>query len=250
MKLTREHIELTLGVKLPLNEGAVILDKNLNSIILSEQILYESFLNSLITYGKDKWDKTVSTINDWKDVAVILGKVIVNPKTLENFSSDFWKTFKSGSLVRLRQLIQKLKLDSFIPKLDSLINKITSLQGWKKFIAAVSVGAITNYILANTSKISTDGLSKWLKSYFSEEILNVILDKLTDFTSYLGWLEPIIKGTKIIFDTLKPTIDKFKTAFDISNKFNTQTTENKIKKLELKQIIKEELRKLRNDDNG
>ena len=44
--------------------------------ILQEQLLQEAFLDSIKDYAKEKYSKTITTINDWKDLAVIMGKVI------------------------------------------------------------------------------------------------------------------------------------------------------------------------------
>jgi hypothetical protein len=235
MTLTREHITLTLGISLPLNESL----NDLKTRIIHEQMLYESFLDSLKQYAGDKWGKIVTTIKDWKDAAVVLGKVLTNPKTLQNFSDNFWKTFKSGLLKKLNNLLKKLGLDSFIPQVEATVNSITSLTGWKKFLAATSIASITEYIVSKLSNLSAEGLSKWIKAYFSENALSTIIEKLTDFSTYVGWLQPIIKGTEILYDILKPTIDKFKFAFDVT----PQPTET-INKHQLKQIIKEELNKI------
>ena len=43
MNLTREHITLTLGINLPLNESFENLNDQLKNRILYEQMLYESF---------------------------------------------------------------------------------------------------------------------------------------------------------------------------------------------------------------
>jgi len=248
MNLTREHITLTLGIKLPLNESLDNLSEDLKKYIISEQMIYENFIDSIKKYASEKWDKVVTTITDWKDAAVILGKVITDPKTLSNFSDQLWRNFKNSILNKLFNLLKKLKLDSYIPQIQKVIDDITALTGWKKFLAATSIASISQYITSKLSTLSVEGLLKWIKSYFSSEIISTITSKLTDFSTYVGWLQPIIKGTEILFDVLKPTIDKFKTAFSLKINPTTQT-ENKMKKELLKKIIKEEIAKLRQEAN-
>jgi hypothetical protein len=229
MNLTREHIIFTLGIELPLNESLDTLSEDLKKRIIFEQMIYESFIDSIKKYASEKWNKVVTTITDWKDAAVILGKVITDPTILQNFSNNFWKTFKAGLLNKLFDLLKKLKLDSYIPQIQKVINNITSLTGWKKFLAATSIASISQYIISKLSTLSAEGLVKWIKAYFSEDALSTILGKLTDFSTYVGWLQPIIKGTEILFDILKPTINKFKTAFNL--KLNPiPQTENNMKK--------------------
>jgi hypothetical protein len=239
MTLTREHITLTLGISLPLNESLNSLNPDIKSHIIYEQLLYESFVDSVKKYAGEKWDKVVTTLKDWKDAAVILGKIITDPTTLQNFSNNFWKTFKTGLLLKLKTLLQKTGLDNYIPQIETLVDSITSLTGWKKFLAATSIASITQYIVSKLSTLSAEGLTKWIKAYFSENALSTILDKLTDFSTYVGWLQPIIKGTEVLYSILKPTIDKFKFAFSVK----PQVTET-IKNNQLKQIIKEELNKI------
>lgn len=248
MNLTREHIIFTLGIDLPLNESLDNLSEDLKKRIIYEQMIYENFIDSIKKYASEKWNKVITTITDWKDAAVILGKVITDPSTLSNFSDQLWRYFKRSILGKLIDLLKKLKLDSYIPQIQEVIDKITNLTGWQKFLAATSIASITQYIITKLSNLSADGLLKWIKSYFSDNIISTITSKLTDFSTYVGWLQPIIKGTEILYDILKPTIDKFKTAFSL--KFNsTPQTENNMKKELLKKIIKEEIAKLQQEAN-
>jgi len=241
MNLTREHIIFTLGIELPLNESFDNLSEDLKKRIISEQIIYENFIDSIKKYASEKWDKVVTTITDWKDAAVILGKIITDPEILSGFSGQLWKYFKSNILNNLINLLKKLKLDSYIPQIQNVVDKITTLTGWQKFLAASSLASITQYILTELSNLSVEGLIKWIKSYFSSEIISTITSKLTDFSTYIGWLQPIIKGTEILYNILKPTIDKFKYAF---NQKPITQTENNMKKSQLKQLIKEEISRI------
>jgi hypothetical protein len=249
MNLTREHIIFTLGIDLPLNESLDNLNEDFKKRIIFEQMIYENFIDSIKKYASEKWDKVVTTITDWKDAAVILGKVITDPKTISNFSDQLWRNFKNNILKKLIDLLKKLKLDNFIPQVMGVVDKITNLTGWQKFLAATSIASITQYIITKLPNLSAEGLLKWIKSYFSDNIISTIISKLTDFSTYVGWLQPIIKGTEILFYVLKPTIDKFKFAFDKLNlKPNlTPQTENNMKKELLKKIIKEEIAKMKQE---
>ena len=51
--------------------------------ILQEQLLQEAFLDSVKDYAKEKYSKAITTINDWKDLAVVMGKVISDPTVLK-----------------------------------------------------------------------------------------------------------------------------------------------------------------------
>ncbi|MHA1754237.1 MAG: hypothetical protein ACTSYR_01830 [Candidatus Odinarchaeia archaeon] len=221
MNLSREHIIEVLGIDVSLNES-ISLNEELTNKILHEQLLYESFLTSLKDYAKDKINKTVDTIKDWKDAAVTLYKVIKDPKTLNNFISNFWKNFKKTTLNKFLEFLKKIKLESLIPKIKNLIDSITNLSGWKKFLASTAIGSIILYIVNKLKNLPTDEIKNFITKYISDNALKDVLGKLTNFKSYLGWLQPIIKGVETFYSILKPTIDKFKTALSLklSETFN------------------------------
>ena len=214
MNLSRKHIVEVLGIEVPLNES-ISLNEELVKTILQEQILYESFLTSLKDYAKDKVNKAVDTIKDWKDAAAALYKVISNPRDLGNFINSFWKDFKSSTLEKFLNFLKKIKLDALIPKIKKLIDTITNLSGWKKFLASTAIGSIIYYIINKLKTLPGNEIKNFISKYISENALKDVLGKLTNFKSYLGWLQPIIKGAEIFHQILKPTIDRFKEIFKV-----------------------------------
>jgi len=205
MNISREHIAFTLGIPVPLNES-VNVSESLRLRIIHEQLIYESFLDSIKTFAKEKFNQVITTIKDWKDAAVVMGKVLSN-----------------GDLL-------------------NFIDKIKSLQGWKKFMALVTTGSIITYIVEKLKSLAPDAVKDFLTKYFSPTFVEDVLGKLTDFQSYLGFLQPIVKGVEIIFNFLKPLIEAFAVALKSGGKFATKLIkENKMKKSELKQIIRETL---------
>ena len=218
MELTREHINYNLGISVPLNEY-VILSKEIELRILHEQMLYESFLDSIKDFAKDKLNKVVTSITDWKDAALVLGKILSD----SNLLNDFLKPLERrvlGLIKPLTDFLKKIKLDSFIEPITEFINKIKSLQGWKKFMALISLGSIITYILEKLK--SPDAIKDFLKKQFTGDFVDTILNKLTDFKSYLGWLEPIVKGVEVIFNFLKPLTQAFSTALASGNEWATK----------------------------
>jgi hypothetical protein len=247
MNLSRNHISFTLGIPVPLNES-IQLNKELTLRILQEQLLYETFLDSIKDYTKDKFNTVVDTINDWKDAAVVLGKVLSDGKLLNDFLYPLER--RVNRLIQpLTDFLKKNKLDSFVKTITDFIDKIKSLEGWKKFMALISVGSIITYILEKLKSLGPDVIKNFISKIFSSNFITDVVGKLTDFKSYLGWLQPIVKGVETIFNFLKPLIDAFSKAFQSGSKFATKLIkENKIpikmKKQQLKYIIKEELKKI------
>jgi len=238
MELSRNHIVFTLGISVPLNES-IKLNKELTLRILQEQLLYETFLDSIKNYASEKYNQVVTTIKDWKDAAVVIGKVLSD----ENLLNDFLKPLERRvvNLIQpLTDFLKKLNLDSFIETIKSFIEKIKSLQGWKKFMALITTGSIITYIIEKLKSIAPDAVKTFLSKYFSGNFINDVLEKLTDWQSYLGWLQPIVKGVETIFSFLKPLINAFSKAFQSGSKFATKLIkENNLTQFNMKNRFKQ-----------
>ena len=220
MNISREHIAFTLGIPIPLNES-IQLSESLKLKILQEQLLYESFLDSIKNYASEKFNQVVTTIKDWKDAAAVIGKVLSNGDLLNDFLKPLER--RVVNLIQpLTNFLKKNKLDSFIKTITNFIDKIKSLEGWKKFMALVSVGSIITYILEKLKSLGPDVIKDFISKTFSSNFITDIVGKLTDFKSYLGWLQPIVKGVEIIFNFLKPLIEAFAAAFKSGSKFATK----------------------------
>jgi hypothetical protein len=221
--LTNEHITHVLGINLPLNESRFI-NEELYTRILQEQLIYENFLDTVKNFAKEKINKVVDKINDWKDAAVMIYKVISNPDLLQNFTVNFWKTFQQNTLKSFYAFLEKLGLNNIIPTIQKLIQYITNLKGWQKFLAATGIGAIIKYVTDKLKNVPKDEIMNFIKQYISENGLKDMIAKLTDFRSYIGFLEPIIKGVEFFYELLKPTLDKFKQALQFTTQQSTDTT--------------------------
>ncbi len=204
--------------------------------LLQEQLLQEAFLDSVKAYAQEKYSKVVNTISDWKDAAAIIGNVISNPTILQRFSDDVWYNFKQNTLKQLINFLNKLGLNNLITSINEVVTKITSLTGWQKFLAATGIGAIAKYIVDKMAGLAPDAIKNFITSYLSENGLKTILSKLTDFKSYLGWLQPIIKGVEMLWQIMKSSIAKFKTGI-YTHKVDLVKKENQ--EMDLKEYIKQ-----------
>ena len=211
--------------------------------ILQEQLLQEAFLDSIKDYAKEKYSKTITTINDWKDLAVVMGKVISNPTTLSRFADDVWRNFKVNTLKKLTDFLERIGLNDLITKIKSVVDKITNLDGWKKFLAAAGIGAMVNYVVEKMAGLAPDAIKVFLQKYVSEKGLGEILSKLTDFKSYVGWLQPIIKGVDMLYDVLKSSINKFKSQANLfTQQINLIKKEDMSPKDKIKELLKTKLK--------
>ena len=252
--MTKEHIIYTLGINVPTLTESLNDNKNSLQLILEEQMLYESFLDSVKTYAKEKWDKVVTTIKDWKDVAAAIGKFI-SSENIDGILGAIWRYGVQQPLKSLKTLLDKVKLgDFYTNKILPTIKKISQLKGWKGFIVILSIGSIIKYITSKLTNLSAEGLKKWILAYFSDEAIDNILSKLTNFSTFLGWIQPIVKGVEIIFDILKSALDRINRedqfpvtpltteSYNIYNKNKLMKNEvlKKLIKEEIKDILKEE----------
>jgi hypothetical protein len=236
MELSKNHIIFTLGIPVPLNEY-IQLSRKLTLRILQEQLLYETFLDSIKNYASEKYNQVVTTIKDWKDAAVVIGKVLSDGNLLNDFLKPLERRV-NNLIIPLTDFLKKLNLDSFIVLIKKFLTKISSLEGWKKFMALVTTGTIITYIIEKLKLLGPEVVKDFLTKTFSSNFITDIVGKLTDFKSYLGWLQPIVKGVETIFNFLKPLIDAFAQAFKSGGKLATKIIkENTMNKLKLKQLV-------------
>lgn len=208
--LSRHHIKYVLGIDIPLNESYQLTESQYKQII-EAQLLYESFLDTVKTFTKDIFDKTITTITNWKDAALVLRRVLSNENTLIGFTDKYFSTFKKQKFFKFTELLDDLGLSSLKNQVIKIIDKITfNLKGWKKFLAGTAIGTIITYIVDNIKNFPKDKLKDWVSQYLSEKALGDILSKLTDVKSYFGYLNGIFKTVDAFYKSLAPTIDRFK----------------------------------------
>jgi len=236
MDLSKKHINYILGVSIPINESAY-LSKDIKLNIIYEQILYETFLDSIKNYASEKYNQIITNIKDWKDAAVVMGKVLSNADLLNDFLNPLQRQVEN-LFKPVTEFLKNKNLESWVEKIKEVFTKIKSLTGWKKFMSLVTLGSIITYI---TTKLSPEKIAEYLTKLFSSssEILAAITDKLTDFKSYIGWLQPIVGGVEAIYEFLKPLIEKFKTALESGNKFATKLIRENMKTQQLRKLIRE-----------
>lgn len=213
--LSEDHIKYVLGIELPLNES-YHQNPTLVQQIIKEQMLYEDFLKSVKDFAKDKIHMAVEKLKDWKETAAFIFKLITNPTLLENFTTNFWKTFKQSTLPQIKSLLTKFNLNGLFDIIQKVVDRITKLKGFKKFLAATAFGTIAKYLIEKASSFKDNGIVNFVQNYLSEKFIDDVIFKIVDFKSYLGFLEPIIQTTSILFKTLQPTIDKFRIPLNLN----------------------------------
>jgi hypothetical protein len=236
--LSNSHIKYVLGIDINLNEN--ITCSNLNQIIIQEQLLYETFLDTVKNYAGDKFNQTIDKIKEWKDAAAVIGKILSSPELLDNFLSPLYRMV--GKAVKtISDALKKMNLNSFSEQIMGFVEKIRSLKGWKKFMALVSLGSIATYINKKLKSFSPASLSSFFSKNLAEDFLETISDKLTDWKTYLGYLEPIVDGVQTIYEFLQPLLSQFSKALKSGSKWAIKLIKENMKQQQLRQIIREHI---------
>ena len=89
--------------------------------IISEQIIFESFLSTVKDFAKDKLDKAVNTVSDWKDAAVVFSQVLSSEELLDDFLTPL-ESLVQTQLQKLYKILENVNLNSIIEKIESLSN--------------------------------------------------------------------------------------------------------------------------------
>jgi len=248
MDLSNSHIKYVLGIDINLNEN--ITCHNLNQIIIQEQLLYETFLDTIKNYAGDKFNQTIDKIKEWKDAAAVIGQILSSPELLDNFLSPLYR--RVGKAVKtISDILKKMNLNDFSKRIMGFVEKIRSLKGWKKFMALVSLGSIATYINKKIKSFSPKSLASFFAENLAENFLETISDKLTDWKTYLGYLEPIVDGVQIIYEFLQPLLSQFSRALKSGAKagsLDIKLIKENMKQQQLRQIIREHISNIINEE--
>ena len=211
--------------------------------IISEQILFETFLSTVKDFAKDKLGKAIDTIKDWKDAAVVFSQVLSSKELLADFLSPLERLVKK-QLQKLYGILKKAKLDSVLKKIEGFFKKIASLEGWKKLFALIAIGGVALYAV---NKLPIDGIQSWVTKTLGNNFIETITSNLLDWKKYIGFLGPIVGGGVIIFKLLQPLLSQFSKALKSGAKAGSlaikliKENKTKMKKSVLKEIIKKEI---------
>mgnify|MGYP003117287726 FL=1 len=237
MAINKDHITNVLGINVPpLSENQQI-SQDFLMLIKEEQLLYETFLSTIKDFAKDKLNKTVSVIKDWKDAAVVFAKILSSGELLNDFLDPLRRRVQK-IINEITNVLKKIKLDSLVERIKNFFKKILNLKGWKSLFSLLSLGGILFYI---KKKLPKDGIKAFINQYLSENFLDDVLSKLTNWKTFTGWLSPIIGGIGILYEFIKDLLSEFSQALKSGGYFATKIIKEKKQKTNImdKKIIKE-----------
>ena len=238
-----EYVTGILGIQLPLDEsGQVQLNEELKEQILREHMLYEGFIDSLVSGAKE-------ASGNIKNLLVSLAKILQDSKALETFINLMNRKIINRIARKFRTFFNKLKkitgeFGEFVGKVldmfNEVLNKFENLSsGWIKAIAASTLGLLLTYayekvegMIEDVKNLPLDSISDnvkdqvkdWLQKtfvgMFGQNLLDKISNHITDIKSYLGWIGPAVGGVSFIAQVLKPVTSR------VSSSGLTEGTQN------------------------
>jgi hypothetical protein len=215
MELSKKHIIYTLGIPV---SNVTYINEELRLTILQEQLLYETFLDTIKDFAKDKLDKAVNTITDWKDAAAVFAKILASPELLKDFLKPLLRLVNTH-LQTLYKVLEKIKLSSVVEKIKKLVEKVSDLDGWKQLLILIALGGIALYA---ATKLPLNGIEAYIAKIIGDNLIETIISKLFDWKSYIGYIGPIVGGVTIIYTLLKPLLTEFSAALKSDNPFATK----------------------------
>ena len=220
------------------------MNASIENKILYEQLLQEAFLDTVKAYAKEKYNQAIDTISDWKDAAVVFGKIISNGELLNDFLKPLQRRFDT-ILKSLYNFLKKINLDSFVNVIEQVKNKILSLEGWKKLLAITALGSISYYVVNTLKNIPTEKVKEFVTNYLSTNFLTDILGKLTNWTSFVGILQPVLNGVQSIYNFLKDLLSSFSTALKSDSKWATKLVRENMDLQEyIRSLVQQELEEM------
>ena len=227
-----EYVKYVLGIDLTLNEHYSL---SVRKQIIEEQLIFENFVDSIKTFLKDKYNKTVETVKNIYDVMILIKDIIINPKKLQtaiflakknlnnSLKSLTTKITNFLNTINITNITTYLK--NFLNKVTNIVNKLVGYDGWKGFILVSGISlllsyAVKNYIdpiLTNTSKFFNKQFIEMFESKMNlfKELFSLI-PNANDIKQIFDWFNTIGATTELITSIFKPISDKIKFAEELT----------------------------------
>ena len=134
MTLSRNYIEGVLGIPYIISESKSA-NQQLHQKIIYEHLLLETFLDSIKTYAGKAIDKTVSTVTNYADLAVVLSRVFSSFEFVDSFSKALLRHTYENYVKPVLELLDKVKLTSATASVKAFYNLIQMLNNrWSNIL--------------------------------------------------------------------------------------------------------------------
>jgi len=222
-----EYITGILGVQIPLNESYPY-TPTLTEQILTEHMLYENFIKSLLGTAKKAAGKV-------KDFFITFYKILQDGKALGTFLLTVQTKIINPIVKKLRLVFDKLSEtsmgDGAKKAFEGTFNMIESFKqmssGWKKALVGTSLALLMKWLSDQVGELIITILEKpaeemvgaflgeiktkllnLLNEHFGIGLIKKTLSKVVDIKTYLGWIGPIVGGVGFVTDALAPVTSR------------------------------------------
>ena len=260
--LLEDHSYITgvLGISLPLNESGepLPLTEELKNKIIEEQLLFEGFWSSIVDKAKDAAgkvkEKIISAVegvkkfgkDGWRIVSSMYAAAR-NPEHAGKFTNAINKKMlrddqgHRGITKVLKDLILRLPnlgMPTFAKMaqkamgvLDSIMEKIKAMKGWKQLIGIAGFSIATKWLygkvkgfvdpyLEMIQSTSKEKIAAWLKENLKDKLIDVITGMFPNVTQKLlsvasgikPWWDAVVGvvgGMKLVIDALGKAAGRF-----------------------------------------
>ena len=233
--ISNQHYIRTMGIKSLLEENADI-DRRILLEIIEEQLIYEGFIDTVSKFAGDVKDKVVTAINDFKDFASVIYRVI-KQGIGDTFSTVLLRNFNSSDIKKkIQEILDKIGKSDVLKNLLSGINSISN--PILKLLSTVGVTVAAKYFYDKFKDLdlSADNIKKQVTDYITGFLSDQALETIKGFVSggfstLVDWFKKIGVAAANVYKTLQSTIEKFKEAFskeDKGNKFATMLVKEEL----------------------
>ena len=205
--------------------------------ILTEQIIYEGFLDSAKQYLGTQYTKTVNdikgAITDVKAAAILIKDIVSDQTMLDNTVAQLGKQCRNVQKTVVALITEiKTKIPAISPIVDKLwnmlqpsINSFMQTTGWKGFLAKLGLYGFLSYlkdVLLKAANIGQSALST---------ITDEIVDKVKQFAGiitnvtmpgFMGFFDHMATVKKYFLDVLTYVKGKLSFGSNIGKTANTQ----------------------------
>ena len=220
------YVKNVLGITIPLNEGYSL---SIRKQIINEQLLYETFVDSIKTFLKDKYDKVSQTVKNVYDIMILIKDIVTNPKKLETaifLAKKNLNTALKNLTGKITNFLGNVKLTNvstylkgFLEKVTNIVNRLVSYDGWKGFILVSGISLLLSYavktyvdpILVNTAKFFNEEFMKMFESKMNLfKQLYALVPSAKDIKQIFDWFNSIGATAELITGVFTPISDKIK----------------------------------------
>ena len=211
-ELLQNHSYVTkvLGIQVPLSEsGSVEYTAELREHVLSEQMVFEAFMDTMKKWVKQKAGEVPNLFKS-------IYKLMKNSETIGPFVDLIESEVIDPMINNVRKALEKIKRSStgIAQKIIEYVNSASgylskTADSWKKVLLAITVAVLLKKLAyALPSAAAEKGLEQ-AKSFLALDILKKAASESASFEKWLGFMTGAVGTVAYVASTISPATEKF-----------------------------------------